>query len=335
MTEPRVNWDTLLPVYHVALERYGHLPNVTGVDVGRKYKGPGGRLTDRIAVRLHVLQKVLPVNLDPDELLPREIEGVETDVVEAVYRAQAGDVDRSRTKTALVVQPGISVGHYKTAGGTLGLIVYDLGDGKPCLLSNWHVLAGSQAAAPGDPVLQTCKRYGGNTFNNTVASLERFYVGEDGDAAIAKLHAETQTSPAQLGSEIVLNGLREPSLGEVLEKSGALTGVTRAVVDGIGRYFVRYPGAAQVTGVDGFKLVPNHRSGGEEISGPGDSGCVWYARRERVGVGLHFAGETGQGPRSEHALACHLNRVVEKLNVSLFPPAQDAALGRAGGPRAH
>jgi hypothetical protein len=34
-------------------------------------------------------------------------------------------------------------------------------------------------------------------------------------------------------------------------------------------------------------------------------------------VGLHFAGETDSQPDQEHALACHLPRVLGALNISL------------------
>jgi hypothetical protein len=56
--------------------------------------------------------------------------------------------DRRARTTPLL--GGISVGNPRTSAGTLGAIVWDLEDGAPCILSNWHILAGSVPPAGGD-----------------------------------------------------------------------------------------------------------------------------------------------------------------------------------------
>src|SRR5690606_12170667 len=49
------------------------------------------------------------------------------------------------------------------------------------------------------------------------------------------------------------------------------------------------------------------------IDDPGDNGDI--------AVGLHFAGETDPDPNQEHALACNIHSVLQKLGVTLVRPA--------------
>ena len=57
-----------------------------------------------------------------------------------------------------------------------------------------------------------------------------------------------------------------------------------------------------------------------EISEGGDSGSLWMvdsADDADVVLGLHFAGETDPRPEAEHALACNIKSVLEKLDIRL------------------
>jgi hypothetical protein len=75
---------------------------------------------------------------------------------------------------------GYSVGHFKITAGTLGACVYDIlpgGIGIPpkfYILSNNHVLANSNAAAIGDPILQPGPFDGGTNPADRIARLSRF-----------------------------------------------------------------------------------------------------------------------------------------------------------------
>lgn len=52
-------------------------PGVTGVDTG--YKVVGGRKTDQLCIRVYVKKKQ---DVAESELIPREIKGIPTDVIE-------------------------------------------------------------------------------------------------------------------------------------------------------------------------------------------------------------------------------------------------------------
>ena len=310
------------------MRKYLHRENVTGVDVGFKYVD--GQPTDTIAVRIHVKEKIAPTALAAAEVLPTEINGVPVDVIPAIYHINvAPGLGSAREPDAAMeslvarltprdpIQPGISVGHQAVTFGTLGCFVRDKMTGKLCLLSNWHVLAGTANARPGDPITQPGRADGGRVGRHTIATLERMMLDKDGDAAIATLNGRRQIALEPFETGVVFSGLRMPQIGETLVKSGRATGVTFAKVDGLGRYTLNYPAGRR--SIAGFKLVArqNGNPNNEEISAGGDSGSIWYSPDSREAVGLHFAGETDPNPRAEHALACFATRVFSRLHIEL------------------
>jgi hypothetical protein len=316
-----------------ALRAYGSRDYVTGIDIGYKYTD--GKKSDVQSVRIHVVEKKDKSVLEAAEIFPTQIDGVPVDVIQAVYHPQREQVDVSLERTGRMdpIQPGISVSHPSVTAGTLGAIVFDLTDGAPCILSNWHVLVGSNAARPGDPIIQPGTADSGRAPNDTVARLERSILGPDGDAAIARLTNARSVSNAQFQTNVRVTEARLPQVGEAVEKSGRTTATTRGIVDGVGRYFITYDDRGRV-GIDGFKIVatipgnPNN----DEISAGGDSGSLWYSAADKKGVGLHFAGETDPDPRQEHAIACFLPRVLSALNVTLAGRLPDTGDRLDAGP---
>jgi hypothetical protein len=120
-------------------QQLARIPNVVGSDVGFKYVG--GKRTDEIAIRLFVSKKG---DVSAESAIPKEIEGVKTDVIEQ------GRISPQWLKRALTmgtaVDPlvgGISVGPCRVIGGeiyagTLGAIVRT-SSGAVAALSNFHV----------------------------------------------------------------------------------------------------------------------------------------------------------------------------------------------------
>lgn len=140
-------------------------PNVVGVAVGRKNE------TGDLAVVTLVEQKLPLAALSAEERIPKEVNGVQTDVVEVGYlRAYASPRDRFRP----AIPSGVSIGHYKITAGTLGTIVTDRQTGERLILSNNHVLANSNEAVQGDAILQPGPADGGQNPSDVVARLERF-----------------------------------------------------------------------------------------------------------------------------------------------------------------
>jgi len=143
-------------------------PNVVGVGVGEKETH--GHKTGEICVIVMVRVKVPKAGLSPQALVPREVNGIPTDVI------QVGDLRplQSRTDRWRPAPGGVSIGHYQITAGTLGCVVRDRNSGERLILSNNHVLANSNDASPGDPILQPGPADGGQAANDRIGQLERF-----------------------------------------------------------------------------------------------------------------------------------------------------------------
>ena len=325
MTNNNFSDSQLQQAYQKAFKAYIGRNNVTGIDVGYKYVG--GKRTDNIVVRIHVREKIPATALETVEVFPQEIDGVTVDIIQAIYEPAAAVQEslfqrRIRQNT---IQPGLSISHPNVSAGTLGTVVYDNISGRPCILSNWHVIVGSNNASPGDDIIQPGSLDGGRLPQDRVGQLERSILNAEGDAAIAffDLPADRSRNLTQFETGVVVQSARQAQIGDIVEKSGRTTGVTQGRVDGFGAYTISYSVGART--IQGFKIVPiiDGNPNDEEISSGGDSGSIWYDSNTHEGIGLHFAGETSPTPRQEHAIACHLPIVLDALNISLMPLAQE------------
>jgi hypothetical protein len=168
------------------------------VGVGLGYKDNKGERTDQLAVVALVEQKKPKAALRDEDMVPPELDGAKTDVIEVgVIRAQlnSGTRDEWRPK----IPPGVSIGHYQVTAGTFGVLVYDRITGEPLILSNNHVLANSNDATIGDPILQPGPTDGGDNPSDLVARLLRFgkltYIGEAGSGIANPIVGEMPTAP--------------------------------------------------------------------------------------------------------------------------------------------
>jgi hypothetical protein len=122
--------------------------NVVGLGVG--FKNRMGESDGQESVVVLVQTKKPLDALEEDDIIPQEVDGVPTDVVEiGVMRAQQVN-PRSRLRP--VIQPGASMAHYRVGAGTLGAVVRHYQSGDVFLLSNNHVFANSNDAQVGDPI---------------------------------------------------------------------------------------------------------------------------------------------------------------------------------------
>ena len=125
-------------------------PGIRGVDLGYIYRA--GRRARTLGIRFHLERKKAPSDVTGVELLPKEIDGIPCDVVEASYMPHAGINPRDKVDP---VCAGVSVGNLsRRTAGTLGAFVVDRRSGTTAVLSNWHVLVGSSDAASEEPIIQ-------------------------------------------------------------------------------------------------------------------------------------------------------------------------------------
>ncbi len=137
---------------------------------------------------------------------------------------------------------GVSIGHVQFRYGTLSTLVEDAARrGVFALLSNNHVLALSNAARPGDPIVQPGTADGGQYPHDLIACLDRFVpipFGSDAsnlvDAAIACVgFGDVERRIYDIGCPLGVRGRESVALGEEVQKVGRTTGFTRGRVVGI------------------------------------------------------------------------------------------------------
>jgi len=144
------------------------MPNVVGIGAG--YKVVGNQRTEHLCIITLVREKIPASELPPSGRVPPRINDVLTDVVE-VGDLRALQDHQARWRPA---PAGVSIGHYQITAGTFGCVVRDRASGVALILSNNHVLANSNDAGEGDPILQPGPADGGQNPQDALATLTRF-----------------------------------------------------------------------------------------------------------------------------------------------------------------
>src|SRR4051794_723462 len=194
---------------------------------------PGGAGLVRVAVRL---ESVADQALLPD-LGPAAAGALDLRVVGPIL-AISSPAPADLQRRVRPLRPGLSVAHPCVTAGTLGGFVR-LG-GRLAVLSNNHVLAASDAATVGDPVLQPGPADGGGGADR-IGTLAAFQLLADGgpsrvDAAVAVLDDGVDAAPGDLPGG-PLTGVVPLSAdivpGDLVEKVGRTTGHTRGRISAV------------------------------------------------------------------------------------------------------
>ncbi len=325
---------------YVRTEGVGFLSDNNISSVGIGYKTVEGKPTKEIAIQFTVKEKAVPELLESLDTAPIppiiEIDGVAvpTDVVQRKFQTDfrvVSENDVNRRKIRLdPIEPGASVANVHVTAGTICCIVYDKIDGTPYILSNWHVLHGSDGTI-GDDVVQPGPRDDNRVNLNFLGKLVRSHLGAAGDCAIATIVGRTFTRKI-FDLDVEVDQLGEPELGDKVIKSGRTTEVTHGKVNRIHVVVkINYGGNVGEQTVGGFEIGPdeNNPAPNNQISMGGDSGSGWIfksanGKPTKVLAGLHFAGE-GPGDPNDHAIACYPTSVFEKLGITLSPPITQSA----------
>lgn len=147
-----------------------------------------------------VEHKMSEDHLAPWDIVPHNLDGVPTDVIEVghiqappPFRAESVYVHRARPPV-----PGVSLGHMDVTAGTFGCVVNYLGE--PMILSNNHVMAQSNLANYGDLILQP-GRYDGGVLADGIATLEEYIpinLTSSASCAVASMVCDTLNTLAKL-----------------------------------------------------------------------------------------------------------------------------------------
>ena len=330
----------LIKLVRLKAQHYLDTKGVTSVGVGYRINKETGEETDELCVQFTVEEKASIESLEgkglerlPDSIVDDAGNKVRVQVIERSFRPDVvllddppegehvgGNIRRRRRSRQDPIQPGISVSHKDGTAGTLGAVVYDQRTGDPYILSNWHVLQGA-GGKEGDPILQPGLFDGGSQARDSVGKLVRSHLGLAGDCAVSSIDERSFVTTILETDAVPPSVIGRAELGDKVIKSGRTTGVTRGIVKRVGIVAkITYPGVGSKK-IGAFEILPDplYPASDGEISKGGDSGSVWMiaeGKNANVPVGLHFAGEIDPDPGAEHALACNIHSVMEKLDVT-------------------
>ncbi|NNL42831.1 MAG: hypothetical protein HKO79_10100, partial [Desulfobacterales bacterium] len=188
--------------------------NVIATGVG--YKITGGQKTSALSIVCSVSKKVVASQLSGTDLVPATLDGIPTDVIETgVIRALQSPTEKYRPAPG-----GVSIGHRDITAGTLGCLVKK--GGRSVILSNNHVLANSNAAEIGDPILQPGPHDGGRYPEDHIADLEQFVpiniIGAPSDCPTATGIASFLNGIARLlGSSVQLQAIDQQATENLVD----------------------------------------------------------------------------------------------------------------------
>jgi hypothetical protein len=288
--------------------------NVVGVGAGVKWKN--GQPTGEPALVVLVAQKMEKEQLSAAELVPERLADMQTDVLAIGYPFAGGSEPlqtgiQTLAKRIRPAEGGWSVGHVSITAGTIATCVYDILPGgtvsppahgvgippKYYILSNNHVLANSNAAFLGDPILQPGPFDGGTNPADRIATLSRFVpITFDPPVPRAQHNNLVDAAVAEgqfhdLDREIYwigsVRGWRRKAnvtVGTLVKKTGRTTNFTIGRITAINATIdVGYGGGKVARFKD--QIVTTNMSAG------GDSGSL-VTTLDNIAVGLLFAGSS-------------------------------------------
>ncbi|PKQ89390.1 hypothetical protein CXK86_20290 [Paenibacillus sp. BGI2013] len=299
--------------------------NVNNIDIGLKYVG--GKLTDRIAIRVYVDKKE---NVSPKDEIPSSVSGIPTDVIEKIetFELRVLEMSEEQTRISEMGQRfdplcgGIQIGPCRKVNGnsirgTLGAIVQTQ-EGKLCALSNFHVLCVDTDWKIEDAVAQPVDIAGcptnmaGNLLSGTLygkfGKTERVV-----DAAIAEIKDRNVTSNIPGIGKIT--GFASPEIGSRVRKVGMVTGLTYGKVEGGLENMSVIPyghGIGDVTFKNSIRITAD-KDHNEIFSQNGDSGAI-IVNEHNQAVGLLFAGTTD----NSITLANDIQEVKQTFQITMY-----------------
>ncbi len=282
------------------------LPCIQGVGVGYKYTG--GRMTRQPAIIVFVARKVPARFLAVSGIVPAKLvipdpmeDGKPMEVVTDVFESGYYSV-HSYTSKHRPAHGGDSIGHIDVTAGTYGCVVQDMqalrleDRMEMVILSNNHVLANSNNASPGDPILQPGP-YDGGTIRDKIGVLKRFvpisfskdecnYV----DAAVAAAECGDMSFDIHdIGGITGSYSVGAGDLGKEVQKTGRTTGHTTGRIIAIdATVSVNYGGGLKKKIARFCRQILT-----TDMSEPGDSGSAGMTMDGKV-FGLLFAGSDRQ-----------------------------------------
>jgi hypothetical protein len=337
------------------------IPGVVAVGIGAKESG--GVFTEQIAYRIYVPAKKDLSELAPNEIIPREINGIPTDVVTPLVFTNDSDVcvpERWELSEHRPLNGGIAISVDSINAGTLGWFG-TLADGTTVLLTNKHVLydatnsidtrkiktAQPQLGEPSDCCCCTCGS--DNVIGESIigirdisppnaTAVECGIVKINPNIAANIVFRITNKSTTQVLS---VRGTAAAVLNEKVRKIGARSGFTTGKVVHLGDIAVAAPvdsgGTAIGVARGQILIIPDPAETYQvkegvckfAFSNGGDSGAVILNDANKI-VALSWGGDAKTNA-VKITVACHIQNVLDKLSTNGFavtlsqsPPGESA-----------
>lgn len=268
------------------------IPGVHGTSIG--LKEVDGKTTNIFAIRVHLTRKRQAGEVPAAELVPKEIEGFPTDLIEHDQPEPYEDGSKQRP---VLGGCQLAVSNWY---GTLGCIVKGA-DGKAYALSNQHVLSGVNSGVFQPKTDPVCDKIGDTKNSILSPRIDGAYCSLD--AYDVSYKAEILELGAVAGSRTV--GWNDLPLA--VRKRGRTTGLTSGTMTGL-----NWSG----TRSDGWNFVGQQyiaAGQGSAFCDRGDSGSVVVDGNVRV-VGLLWGGALPNGASSP------IENVMAELGVVVATP---------------
>lgn len=334
--------ERILRVKEAAERDLRKIPGVHAVGIGPKITN--GKLTGEIAIHV-LLPKKKPLDqIPPEHIVPSEIEGIKTDILEIPGFVATALPDQSTyrpLKGGSQVRAGGGLG-----SGTLACLAKTTSDPiQVVALSNHHVLFSGTAKGPSCWGCTSGSNVGQPTLSDVIGTNLRGFANETIDAAIAVVNdgvqylAEIQDfglissvrSTPITQDELLDMAMQPPPNNKFwVNKRGRTTGLTRG-----------WLGSAQLTGgpvhwpdgsvqrehyVNQILILPEAftgapvppPAGSHPVVQSGDSGSLVLDDNHQA-VALLFADVTSDStsPFFGSAIACHISEVQTQLGIAL------------------
>lgn len=305
---PQATIEAIMGVQDERRENILSKQNVLGFGIG--FKATAGKPTERVSLVVYVTEKLPMEKIAQASRIDPMYGNIPTDVevMEPLFAFPL-------TQRVRPAMGGYSVGHYGITAGTIATCVRDKYYGsagrKFYVLSNNHVLANSNQANIGDPILQPGPYDGGKDPDDRIARLTKFVpigFGPTGsnkvDAAIAEVDfSQCNREVFWIGHPSGWRKKADVKLATVVQKTGRTTDYTVGQVAAINATVnVGFGGGQVARFVEQIIITPGGFSAG------GDSGSLITDINE-VAVGLLFAGS------STHTIANYIENVLNMLYV--------------------
>ena len=225
--------------------------------VGIGIKESGGEFTEEISYRVFVTEKKNPSELAPGDLIPREVQGVRTDVIMPYHikdRPAVCGTERETLTRHRPLRAGIAISTDSVTYGTLGWFgVLDMDDSR-ILLTNKHVLydSTSETTTTSKPTAQPqlgsvstcccCECGSDNVIADSLIGIRDLSppTATSVDCAIARIKAANAGDISMViandatSTVLSVSGTAAATVGQNVRKIGARSGFTRGTVVHIG-----------------------------------------------------------------------------------------------------